>query len=320
MRSRTSHRRTPRTAQRRVAAVALAGVAALIATAVQSGAAVAAPGTQARTASAAAPGSESVNLTPAQRAALMRQADSVKAETAKDIGLGAKEKLVVRDVLKDSDGTVHVRYERTYDGLPVLGGDLIVQGDSAGDADKVVKATRKPVKPATTAAKVPAAKAEAQALSAAKAEKAEGADVDRAPRKVIWAASGTPVVAYETVVGGLQHDGTPREVQVVTDATTGAQLSESQAGQTGTGADVAHGRGLRDGLGQDRRVEDVAVPELRGLAGADQAPDHALGGEEVGVADSQVEALGREHPPCRSGNGGWSRHGAGGPARPPGFT
>ncbi|MFJ9999116.1 M4 family metallopeptidase [Streptomyces werraensis] len=240
MRSRTSHRRTPRTAQRRVAAVALAGVAALIATAVQSGAATAAPDTAPRTASAA-PGSESVELTPAQRAALMRQADSVKAGTAKDLGLGAKEKLVVRDVLKDRDGTVHVRYERTYDGLPVLGGDLIVQGDTAGEADKVVKATRAAVRPATTAAKVPAAKAEAQALSAAKAEKAADADVDRAPRKVIWAAGGTPVVAYETVVGGLQHDGTPQELHVVTDATTGEKLYEWQAVQNGTGHTVYSG-------------------------------------------------------------------------------
>ncbi|MFI8210216.1 M4 family metallopeptidase [Streptomyces werraensis] len=240
MRSRTSHRRTPRTAQRRVAAVALAGVAALIATAVQSGAATAAPDTAPRTASAA-PGSESVELTPAQRAALMRQADSVKAGTAKDLGLGAKEKLVVRDVLKDRDGTVHVRYERTYDGLPVLGGDLIVQGDTAGEADKVVKATRAAVRPATTTAKVPAAKAEAQALSAAKAGKAADADVDRAPRKVIWAAGGTPVVAYETVVGGLQHDGTPQELHVVTDATTGEKLYEWQAVQNGTGHTVYSG-------------------------------------------------------------------------------
>ncbi|MGW4151504.1 M4 family metallopeptidase, partial [Streptomyces albogriseolus] len=205
------------------------------------GAATAAPGTAPRTASAAAPGSESVTLTPAQRAALMRQADSVKAGTAKDLGLGAKEKLVVRDVLKDRDGTVHVRYERTYDGLPVLGGDLIVQGDTAGEADKVVKATRAAVKPATTAAKVPAAKAEQQALSAAKAEKAEGADVERAPRKVVWAAGGTPVVAYETVVGGLQHDGTPQELHVVTDATTGEKLYEWQAVQNGTGHTVYSG-------------------------------------------------------------------------------
>ncbi|MEU2388062.1 M4 family metallopeptidase [Streptomyces sp. NPDC012461] len=237
MRSRSSHRRTPRS----TAAVALAGVAALVATAVQAGTATAAPEQVPAAESAAKPGSESVTLTPAQRAELIREANATKAETAKQIGLGAKEKLVVRDVLKDRDGTVHVRYERTYDGLPVLGGDLVVQGDRAGEADSVVKATRAAVKPATTAAAVPAAKAEQQALSAAKAEKAESPDVDRAPRKVIWAADGKPVVAYETVVGGLQHDGTPQELHVVTDATTGEKLYEWQAVQNGTGHTVYSG-------------------------------------------------------------------------------
>ncbi|MBD9733021.1 M4 family metallopeptidase [Streptomyces sp. H28] len=237
MRSRSSHRRTPRS----TAAVALAGVAALVATAVQAGTATAAPEQVPAAESAAKPGSESVTLTPAQRAELIREANATKAETAKQIGLGAKEKLVVRDVLKDRDGTVHVRYERTYDGLPVLGGDLVVQGDRAGEADTVVKATRAAVKPATTATAVPAAKAEQQALSAAKAEKAESPDVDRAPRKVIWAADGKPVVAYETVVGGLQHDGTPQELHVVTDATTGEKLYEWQAVQNGTGHTVYSG-------------------------------------------------------------------------------
>ncbi|MFE1847397.1 M4 family metallopeptidase [Streptomyces sp. NPDC059515] len=237
MRSRSSHRRTPRS----TAAVALAGVAALVATAVQAGTATAAPEQVPAAGSAAKPGSESVALTPAQRAELIREANATKAETAREIGLGAKEKLVVRDVLKDRDGTVHVRYERTYDGLPVLGGDLVVQGDRAGEADTVVKATRAAVKPATTAAAVPAAKAEQQALSAAKAEKAESPDVDRAPRKVIWAADGKPVVAYETVVGGLQHDGTPQELHVVTDATTGEKLYEWQAVQNGTGHTVYSG-------------------------------------------------------------------------------
>ncbi|NEC29913.1 peptidase M4 [Streptomyces sp. SID8111] len=237
MRSRSSHRRTPRS----TAAVALAGVAALVATAVQAGTATAAPEQVPAAESAAKPGSESVTLTPAQRAELIREANATKAETAREIGLGAKEKLVVRDVLKDRDGTVHVRYERTYDGLPVLGGDLVVQGDRAGEADSVVKATRAAVKPATTAAAVPAAKAEQQALSAAKAEKAKSPDVDRAPRKVIWAADGKPVVAYETVVGGLQHDGTPQELHVVTDATTGEKLYEWQAVQNGTGHTVYSG-------------------------------------------------------------------------------
>ncbi|PTH84308.1 peptidase M4 [Streptomyces sp. A244] len=236
----TSHRRTPHT-PRRTAAVALAGVAALIAAAVQSGTATAAPEKAPSAASKANPGSESVRLTPAQRAALIREADAAKAETAKDLGLGAKEKLVVRDVLKDRDGTVHTRYERTYDGLPVLGGDLVVESTKADATAAVVKATRAAIKPATTKAAVSAAKARQQALKAGEADKAEDAGINRAPRKVIWAANGKPVVAYETVVGGFQHDGTPQELHVVTDATTGEKLFEWEAIETGTGNTVYSG-------------------------------------------------------------------------------
>ncbi|MFH9009983.1 M4 family metallopeptidase [Streptomyces sp. NPDC017943] len=229
----TSHRPAART--RRTAAVALAGVAALIAAAVQSGSAVAAPAKAPSAASKANPGSESVKLTPAQRAALIRDADAATARTAKQLGLGAKEKLVVRDVVKDRDGTVHTRYERTYDGLPVLGGDLVVETAKSGATRDVVKATRAAVKPATTTAALPAAKAQKQALAAAKADDTRSADVDRAPRKVVWAASGKPVLAYETVVGGLQKDGTPNELHVITDAATGEKLYEYQGIETGTG-------------------------------------------------------------------------------------
>ncbi|MFG3247223.1 M4 family metallopeptidase [Streptomyces sp. NPDC048187] len=224
----TSHISSRRATHRRAAAVALAGVAALIATAVQSGAATAAPGPS------PAKGSELIRLSPAQRAELIRDANATKAKTADDLGLGAKEKLVVRDVAKDSDGTLHTRYERTYDGLPVLGGDLVVTSD-AGRTEQVVKATAKAIAPATVTPKISAAKAESQALSAAKAAGAEQPDAGRAPRKVIWAANGTPVLAYETVVGGLQEDGTPNELHVVTDAATGAKLFEYQGIENGTG-------------------------------------------------------------------------------------
>ncbi|MEU1851946.1 M4 family metallopeptidase [Streptomyces sp. NPDC019990] len=235
-----SHRRTLR-APRRTTAVALAGVAALIAAAVQSGTATAAPAAAPPAASQANPGAESVRLTPAQRAALIREAGAGAARTARDLGLGAKEKLVVRDVLKDRDGTVHTRYERTYDGLPVLGGDLVVESTKADTTASVVRATRSAIQPATTKAAVPAAKARQQALSAGEADEAKGPVVNREPRKVIWAASGKPVVAFETVVGGFQHDGTPQELHVVTDATTGEKLYEWEAIETGTGNTVYSG-------------------------------------------------------------------------------
>jgi Zn-dependent metalloprotease len=233
LRSSSSRRRTSHAPYRTSAAVALVGVSALIAAAVQSGAATAAPA-QAPSGKAVS-GSESVRLSPAQRAALIREADAAKADTAKDLGLGAKEKLVVRDVVKDANGTLHTRYERTYAGLPVLGGDLIVDTAKSGRTEAVRKATRAAIKPATTSAALPAAKAEKQALSAAKAAGAKSPDADRAPRKVIWAANGKPTLAYETVVGGLQKDGTPNELHVVTDAATGKKLYEYQGIETGTG-------------------------------------------------------------------------------------
>ncbi|MBV7699132.1 M4 family metallopeptidase [Streptomyces sp. TRM70350] len=232
----SSHRRTPR-----AAAVALVGVAAFLAAAVQSGAATAAPEKAPSAAAQADPGALPVKLTPAQRAALIREADAGKADTARELSLGAQEKLLVRDVVKDADGTIHTRYERTYAGLPVLGGDLVVETAKDGRTEAVTKATRATIKvPSLQPAVAPAA-AERQALGVARAEDAKSPDVSREPRKVVWAASGKPTLAYETVVGGLQHDGTPQELHVVTDATTGEKLYEWQAVKNGTGHTVYSG-------------------------------------------------------------------------------
>src|SRR5207244_842721 len=137
-----------------------------------------------------------------------------------------------RDVVKDHDGTVHTRYERTYDGLPVLGGDLVVDTAKSGKTETVTEATRAAIKVATTKAALPSAKAEKQALSAAKSAGAEKAGTDRAPRKVIWAADGRPTLAYETVIGGLQDDGTPNQLHVITDAATGKKLYQYQGIET----------------------------------------------------------------------------------------
>ncbi|MFF3616240.1 M4 family metallopeptidase [Streptomyces sp. NPDC002580] len=234
MRSSSPHRRTSHTTKRRIAGVALVGVSALLAAAVQSGAASAAP-ERAPRAGGIDPGSVALKLTAAQRAELIRDADSAKAATARDLGLGAGESLVARDVMKDADGTVHTRYERTYRGLPVLGGDLVVDTSKSGRTGHVYRATKASPKVATLEPAVAAGTAEKQALSAARAAGSKSTEADRAPRKVIWAASGRPTLAYETVVGGLQDDGTPNELHVITDAATGKKLYEYQGVKTGIG-------------------------------------------------------------------------------------
>ncbi|MFD8219007.1 M4 family metallopeptidase [Streptomyces sp. NPDC059697] len=201
-------------------------------------------GASAQTESAAAkaklPGT-TVQLSAAARTSLIQQADAAAPETAQQIGLGAKEKLVVRDVLKDADGTVHTRYERTYNGLPVLGGDLVVHESKAGRTEGVTKAVKTAIKVASLKPQVTTAKAEKQALTAAKAAGSQKTTADRAPRKVIWAATGKPTLAYETVIGGLQDDGTPNELHVITDAATGKKLYEYQGIETGTGKTLYSG-------------------------------------------------------------------------------
>ncbi|MER6977528.1 M4 family metallopeptidase [Streptomyces carpinensis] len=180
-------------------------------------------------------------LSTAARTSLLQQAQTDAADTARNIGLGAKEKLVAKDVVKDADGTVHTRYERTYAGLPVLGGDLIVHTSGAGRTEGVTKATQAAIKVASLTPKVAAAKAEKQALTLAKDAGSAQTAADQAPRKVIWAGDGKPVLAYETVVGGLQDDGTPNQLHVIADAATGKKLFEYQGVETGTGKTLYSG-------------------------------------------------------------------------------
>ncbi|MCC3779054.1 M4 family metallopeptidase [Streptomyces sp. UNOB3_S3] len=227
--------------RRAVATGALVAVTAMLAVGAQTGTANARPDDSAATGqprqiiAKAAPGAQPAKLTPSQRAELIREANATKAQTAKKLGLGAKEQLVVRDVTRDADGTVHTRYERTYEGLPVLGGDLVVDAARSGSVKSVAKANKAKLAVATTAPSFAAATAEQDAVKSAQAKGSKAAKADRAPRKVIWAANGTPVLAYETVVGGLQEDGTPNELHVVTDARSGKKLFEFQGVKQGTG-------------------------------------------------------------------------------------
>ncbi|MCX5385784.1 M4 family metallopeptidase [Streptomyces sp. NBC_00083] len=230
---RSTHRR------RATATGALIAAAAMLSVGFQAGTASAHPDDSAATAALKAqavrnPGALPVSLTPSQRAELIRQANATTADTAKALGLSAQEKLVVHDVSKDQDGTVHTRYERTYQGLPVLGGDLMVD-TASGKTKDVLKANSAQLQGISTTA--PAAAPATAATTALKAAKAAGSKADKADsaRKVIWMVKGAPTLAYETVVGGLQDDGTPNQLHVITDAKTGAKLHQWQGIETGVG-------------------------------------------------------------------------------------
>ncbi|MFE6745205.1 M4 family metallopeptidase [Kitasatospora purpeofusca] len=179
-------------------------------------------------------------LSAAQRGALLAAADANRARTAAALKLGPKEALVVRGVTKDADGTVHTRYERTFDGLPVLGGDLVVHTARDGSGKGVTRATGADIA-VDTGPRESAEAAKGLALAGAAAAKVAGAAAGDA-RKVVWAGSGTPRLAWETVVTGTQEDGTPSELHVVTDADSGKKIFEYQGIETGLGTSKYSGQ------------------------------------------------------------------------------
>ncbi|PYC66575.1 peptidase M4 [Streptomyces tateyamensis] len=201
---------------------ALATATALLVTAVPVSASAHTAGDAPAIAAAPAAGSS--------RAELLSQASVQSTALAQQLGLDSQEKLVAKDVVKDANGTTHLRYERTYGGLPVLGGDLIVHQAANGTVKSVDRASTASLSGVSTTPALAAPKAQAAALA-----QESGSNVAVAPRLVVWLGDSTPKLAWETVITGKQQDGTPSRLHVVTDSSTGSVLSRIEGIETDTG-------------------------------------------------------------------------------------
>ncbi|MER5864195.1 M4 family metallopeptidase [Kitasatospora sp. NPDC002040] len=170
-----------------------------------------------------------------QRAELKGLAQAHTPAVAKALGLGSAEALVAKDAVLDTSGAMHLRFERTYSGLPVIGGDLVAHLGANGRVTSIDRASEATLAlPGLTPA-VPAEKAAKQATGAVQATVGQTIDKDDSPIRavtgtqspdlVVWAQSGTPRLAYRTVVEGVREDGSPSAQQLVTDAATGEVLA-----------------------------------------------------------------------------------------------
>jgi Zn-dependent metalloprotease len=139
------------------------------------------------------------------RALIARHGSAVRA--------GRKEEYQVRSVLVDDDGARHVRFDRTYDGLPVLGGDYVVHADPDGTFRHATVAQDATIDVGTRPA-ITGERADAVAAGAF------GGRVTRSTHSlVVDAAAGAPVLSWRVLVEGGKP---PRSVEVVVDARTGA--------------------------------------------------------------------------------------------------
>ena len=181
-------------------------------------------------AAATVSGGSGASAAPGGNAALKAAEQSAAASTGKALGLPADQSLVVRSVLTDADGTRHVRYDRTVDGLPVVGGDLVVAKSANGTVKDSHWNSGKAVAPASTTVSVGRAAATATAAQSA------GYQVDSsAADLVVYASQGAPRLAWQVTTTGTRASQTPSRLKTWVDARTGRVLDSAETIEKGTG-------------------------------------------------------------------------------------
>lgn len=139
-----------------------------------------------------------------------------------------------RDVIVDTDGREHVRFDRQYKGLRVIGGDIVVHGRVDGTFDSVSSTLSR----AVSLDVVPEIE-ESDAVTIAQGEQVAAPGERADAELVVYAREGEQALAYEVVLDGMHRDGTPSELHVIVDAKVGDVIESwegiENAAASGTG-------------------------------------------------------------------------------------
>ena len=133
---------------------------------------------------------------PATHPAAGRAQIQIEAHRA-EARAGAFDAFALRDVIVDMDGSEHVRFDRTYKGLPVIGGDIVIHSDARGAFRSASLTLHDALRLETTARFDDGAAVQyAQSLFTGAA--------DGAPRSrlVVYARGAQPALAYDVTIGG----------------------------------------------------------------------------------------------------------------------
>ncbi|MFF3375112.1 M4 family metallopeptidase [Streptomyces sp. NPDC002680] len=167
----------------------------------------------------------------------IRNAVTALVDQAAHLGLTSVQGTTVRDVIVDKDGSQHVRYDRTYRQLPVLGGDFVIHLTPEGTYRGASRATTRPISLSTIRPTVSAPRAADLATAALRAVNVGELlkKITTKPELVVDALHGTPKLAWRTNAVAQDSAGNPVARTVVTDARTGAQIDAWDSIETATG-------------------------------------------------------------------------------------
>ena len=131
---------------------------------------------------------------------------------------GVDHAFALEDFITDTDGSGHARLSRTYRGLQVIGGDLVVHSDRLGNfrnsSQTLERFINVPLTPGISAA---TARVVAQTFFA-------GIASGNAPELVVFARTALPELAFDVRISSVKSDGTPSERHVIINARTGAVM------------------------------------------------------------------------------------------------
>ncbi|WP_433218536.1 M28 family peptidase [Microtetraspora malaysiensis] len=152
-----------------------------------------------------------------------------------------------------------VAYERTYRGLPVVGGDAVVVTDAAGHVRDTVAATGPSAADVPTSPKISAARATEVAKSTL-----SRVDDSAEPRLVVLAWGDGPRLAWEATVSGLA-DGKPSVQHVFVDAKTGKVADSYDLVREGAGNGYYYGQVTigTSGSGSSHSMTDTSRPGIQ---------------------------------------------------------
>ncbi|GII61404.1 zinc metalloprotease [Sphaerisporangium krabiense] len=223
--------------------------------------------TSATSAAAKPPPGPAARALPADPLGLAtRAADQAAAARLDQLRTGVDEVWHRARITPGAGGLYFAAYERTYKGLPVVGGDAVVVVDSAGRVRETIAASG-PTTGVPTTATVPAAKALATART-----RLDRVDDTRSPRLVVFNPGSGALLAWEATVAGIAA-GKPSIQHVYVDARTGEIAGSQDEVHAGTGTGYYNGQVTIEtsGSGATYRMLDPLRPGVQ-CGGQDGAP------------------------------------------------
>ncbi|WP_432839283.1 M4 family metallopeptidase [Dactylosporangium sp. CA-092794] len=167
----------------------------------------------------------------------------------------------------------YIAYDRTYKGLPVVGGDFVVVTDKSGATTYTSVSQTKAIGNLSTTAKIKASDAEAVARKQlTSVSNVEGTKL------VVYTLDGAAKLAYETTLNGIGAEGVSR-LSVDVDALTGAVLNTTEHVMEGSGTGWINGS-VTLNTTHSGSTYSLKDPSITGLSCQDAANNTTFSGSD----------------------------------------